>query len=304
MAGGSPQNTETTNITTYLIPLKLVFDASDNSSVCGSAPVTFDANKVLPNGETVVQNVISSPIFTPVTFTQGGGVLQYIDAFQRANFWLKYVQSNPNYHLELKLTANSVLQVPYLEVSSAHGLAEKDQLGNLDGGCVGMVTDWNWFEAEILLYISSLSQVQPNTLPIFLTDDAFLSPANTGFHLSNGALDPQSYIWAVYSDGSCPHGQNGLCFAQDVAGLSHEVGEWADDPNGHTPSPCGTSFLEVGDPLDAPQYFYTYTGANNNFIYHLQDLVMLPYFGAPTGTSWNNWTTFQGENLTYCVNGG
>jgi hypothetical protein len=191
----------------------------------------------------------------------------------------------------------------------AQGFAQKDSSGLLDGGCVGMIQGWSWLEGQILIYISSLPQIQPNTLPIFFSDDVFLAPANTGFHSSNGALDPQTYIWSAYSDGSCPHGPNGLCLAQDVAGLSHELGEWADDPNGHTPAPCsngqgGTGWLEVGDPLDSPLYFYTYTGANNGFAYHLQDLVMLPYFGAGAGNSWHNWTTFQNSGLTYCINGG
>jgi hypothetical protein len=43
MAGGNPANTGTTQITTYLIPLTVVFDVSDNSLECGSAPVTFNA---------------------------------------------------------------------------------------------------------------------------------------------------------------------------------------------------------------------------------------------------------------------
>jgi len=88
MVGGDPSSTGTTTVTTYLIPFKLVFQASDQSQACGSAPVTFDPYKVLSNGQAVVDNVISSPIFTPVPFSQGSGdTLQYIDAFQRANFW-------------------------------------------------------------------------------------------------------------------------------------------------------------------------------------------------------------------------
>jgi hypothetical protein len=95
-------------------------------------------------------------------------------------------------------------------------------------------------------------------------------------------------------------------FAQDVSALSHEVGEWADDPlvvniNGNN-TPCG--ILENGDPLENNANFgdFSYTG-NNGFAYNLQDLVTLPYFGAPASTSVNGEFTFHGESLTVCENG-
>jgi hypothetical protein len=47
---------------------------------------------------------------------------------------------------------------------------------------------------------------------------------------------------------------------------------------------------------------FPFTG-NNGFTYNLQDLVTLPYFGAPPSTSVNNEFTFQGESLTVCQNG-
>jgi hypothetical protein len=39
------------------------------------------------------------------------------------------------------------------------------------------------------------------------------------------------------------------------------------------------------------------------FTYDLQDLVTLPYFGAPATTSVKGFFTFQGEKLTVCQNG-
>jgi len=83
-------------------------------------------------------------------------------------------------------------------------------------------------------------------------------------------------------------------FAQDVSALSHEVGEWADDP------------LVVntnGDPLENNAKFGAYPYVLNGFTYNLQDLVTLPYFGAPTSTSVNNWLSFQGESLGVCSKG-
>jgi hypothetical protein len=93
--------------------------------------------------------------------------------------------------------------------------------------------------------------------------------------------------------------QNEGC-GEDVSDLSHEVAEWADDPSGRTPAPCqgGKSNLEVGD--YAGPNLYNYTGANNSFTYHLIDPAMVSLFGAPSGTSWQDLLTFQGEPLKYC----
>jgi hypothetical protein len=87
--------------------------------------------------------------------------------------------------------------------------------------------------------------------------------------------------------------------------LSHEVGESADDPlvvniNGNN-TPCGA--LENGDPLENNPKFGGFPYTVNGFTYNLQDLVTLPYFGAPTSTSVNGEFTFQGESLTVCQNG-
>src|SRR5579872_7104156 len=78
-----------------------------------------------------------------------------------------------------------------------------------------------------------------------------------------------------------------------------------DDPltvnyNGNN-TPCG--ILEVGDPLENEPNYGDYAYTLNNFTYHLQDLVFLPYFGAPRTTSVNSWFTFQDENVSVCSNG-
>ena len=42
----------------------------------------------------------------------------------------------------------------------------------------------------------------------------------------------------------------------------------------------------------------------HGFTYNLQDLVTLPYFGAPATTSVNHWFSFQGNSsLFVCSNG-
>jgi hypothetical protein len=288
IVGTAPSTGTSTTVQVFIIPVKVVITAR------GGTKTTFDPQHVLTNGKTVVQNTVASPIFdSTTTYTQGGvnvGTTQYIDAFQRANFW-GTVQSNPNYHL--LLGGPTVLPEITLSPSSSNG-----KTGSPFGFKAGEV-NINWFDAQLQTQIRSLTQIQPNTLPIFLTYDVYLTQGGCcigGYHSSVGA---QAYSHATYVD---VVGQ----FAQDVSALSHEVGEWADDPlvvntNGNSVS-CG--ILEVGDPLENNPNFGGYPYTVGGFKYNLQDLVTLPYFGAPTSTSVNGFFTFQGETLSVCQNGG
>jgi hypothetical protein len=239
---------------------------------------------------------VDSPIFdSTTTYTQGGvdvGTTQYIDAFQRANFW-GTVKSEPNYHLLLGAT---VLAEQTLSPSRTYG-----KTGSPFGFTAGEV-DINWFDSQLPSIISKLG-IQPNTFPIFLTYDVYLTQGGGccigGYHSSEGSVsNPQSYAEATYVD-------HPGAFSQDVSALSHEVGEWADDPltvnyNGNN-TPCG--ILEVGDPLEGNANYGGYPYSLHGFTYNLQDLVTLPYFGAPPSTSVNDWFTFQGESLSVCQNG-
>jgi len=97
-------------------------------------------------------------------------------------------------------------------------------------------------------------------------------------------------------------------FSQDVSALSHEVGEWLDDPLTDNRVACG--IYEVGDPLEGGQSghpYGTWTYKLHGFTYHLQDLVLPPYFGAPTTTAMPAPYdfTFQGyTGLGVCSAGG
>jgi len=292
MVGTAPSGNASTTVQVYVIPLKVVITRRKTKT-------TFDPAHVLSNGKTVTNNTVTSPIFdSTTTYVQGGvnvGTSQYIDAFQRANFW-GTVQSNPNYHL--LLGGPTVLAEQTLSPSSTNG-----KLGSPFGFTAGLV-DINWFDAQIQSLITKFTQIQPNAFPIFLTYDVYLTQNNGccigGYHSSAGSIsNPQAYAHATYVD----HPGD---FAQDVSALSHEVGEWADDPltvniNGNN-TPCG--ILEVGDPEEGFANFGGFPYALNGFTYNLQDLVTLPYFGAPTSTSVNGWLSFQGNSsLFVCSNG-
>lgn len=290
MVGTAPSNNSSTTIQTYVIPLKIVITSRRTQ-------YTFDPQHVLSNGKTVVQNTTTSPIWdSTTTYTQGGvdvGTTQYEDAYQRANFW-GTVHTATNYHILLggpTVEAEQTLSPP-----SNYG-----KIGSPFGFTAGLV-DINWFDAQIQSLISRLG-IQPNTFPIFLTYDVYLTESGQccigGYHSSEGNIGSlQSYAHATYVD----HPGE---FAQDVSALSHEVGEWIDDPltvnyNGNN-TPCG--ILEVGDPLENNSNYGAYHYVLHGFTYNLQDLVTLPYFGAPPNTSVNDWFTFQGESLSVCQNG-
>jgi hypothetical protein len=290
MVGAAPSTNTTATITTYVIPVKIVITNRNGSKT------TYDPSHVLSNGHTVTTNTVDSPLFdATTTYTQGGvdvGTTQYIDAFQRANFW-GTVQSNPNSHLRLSQT---VLAEQTLSPSRTYG-----KTGSVFGFTAALV-DINWFDSQVPNLVSKLG-IQPNTFPIFRVYDTYLTQGGSccigGYHSSEGSTaNPQSYAEATYVD-------HAGAFSQDVSALSHEIGEWADDPltvnfNGNN-TPCG--ILEVGDPLEGNANYGAFAYSLHGFTYNLQDLVTLPYFGAPTSTSVNGWLSFQGESLGVCSNG-
>ena len=165
MVGTNPATTDSSTIVTaYVIPIKVT---------CGIH--TFDPEHVLPNGQSVVQNVTESPIFNAgIDFVQGGtnlGNTQYVDAFQRGNFWGD-VKTNTKYHVLLSsaiVLPEQTLAVPgtYCSVGNPFGF-----------GNVGIVYI-NYFDARLQSIISGMSHITPSSLPIALTYDVYLS-GNSG----------------------------------------------------------------------------------------------------------------------------
>lgn len=285
MVGVPPFPSSSATIPTVVIPIKIVL----------SNGATFDPATKLTNGNTVTQNTLASPIFTStVDFKSGGvdmGTTQYIDSFQRANFW--DTTGNPSH---LLLGTPTVKPEQTLKVPRRSG-----STGVVFGFTAGLV-DINYFDSQLHTLLTNLG-ITPNTFPIFLTFNVYLTQNRSccigGYHSSTGTTTaPQSYAHATYIN-------HVGAFAQDVSALSHEVGEWADDPlvvnvSGNN-TPCG--HLEVGDPLENNANFGAFPYTANGFTYNLQDLVTLPYFGAPPSTSVNKEFSFQGESLTVCQNG-
>jgi len=289
MVGTAPSTGTSTTIPVYLIPIKMSYTK-------GTTTTSFSPYHKLSNGLTVVKNTLNSPIFqSGIDFDQKGidlGNTQYIDAFQRGNFW-SVVKSNTGWH--------TLLGTPKVEPIQTLNVPAADGSVATEGGVKVGLADINWFDAQITAIITKFN-IQPNALPIFITYDTYLTSGGCcigGYHSAYGSISaPQTYSHFTYID------KLGA-FSQDVSALSHEIGEWANDPyvgiDGKNNTPCG--ILEVGDPLEGNPNYGGYPYTLNGFTYNLQDMVWLPYFGAPPITSAHGWDTFQGEGLGICQNG-
>ena len=288
MVGADPSTNQGAVITTWLIPVKIIL--SD-----GSVWDPLQGGPFSPMGRTLM-----SPIFDrTTTYTQGGvdvGTTQYIDAFQRANFW-SIAQNNPNSHLLLGGRTPWPQMLPELVL---HVPSQFGQQGTEFGVRVALV-DINYYDSQINSYIAQNQTINPTGFPIFLNANTYLTQGGCcigGYHSATG---PQTYANFEYI--TTPG-----VFSQDVSALSHEVGEWADDPlyPSQNNTPCG--ILEVGDPLETGQPghpYGTWEYPLHLFTYHLQDLVNLKYFGGDPNQPVNGWWTFQGYNgiTRICQNG-
>ncbi|HLY07600.1 MAG TPA: hypothetical protein VKR31_17775 [Rhizomicrobium sp.] len=291
MIGTDPAYTnDSTTVSVVLVPIKIVYGKEN-----GNRP--FDPHHVLANGRTVVKNTLDSPVFqSGIDFVQDGvdlGNTQYLDAFQRGNFWSS-VETHRNYHV--LLNAPTVLTERTIDVATFEGRVIRNPFA---AGYVGIM-DINDFDARLQSFMHYLrAHINPGVLPVFLTYDVFLTDSGKccigGYHSANGARpDGQTYAFATYvvSTGS---------FAQDVSALSHEIGEWIDDPFVDNNVNCSDNgLMEVGDPLEGGPNYGAYRYTLNGFTYNLQSLVFMDYFGAPPTSRVNDWYSFQDDEGGVC----
>jgi hypothetical protein len=287
MVGTSPIMTnKTTTVPVYLIPLSFTF-VQDGTRISAEQTACGDTQ----SAET---RTLVSPLFDKTTtYTPGGinvGTTQYVDAFQRANFWRYVGTMTPKYHV---LFAGPVVE----ELQSLTILPR--QGGATRGICtkVGEV-DVNYFDTLAQAMIMSLG-IPKNSLPIFLSYDVFWTQNGQccllGYH--NVTAGGQGYVVASYND-PCEFSP---CSEADVNTLSHEMAEYVNDPltNNIVP-PWGTTgncstYLEVGDPLNHHQFQV----AVNGFTYNLQDLMFHDWFTRSNpSSSVKQWYTFANGRKT------
>jgi len=300
MVGTDPSKTNaTTTVPVMIVPIKMVYGASNGN-------MTFDPLAVkLTNGQTLLQNVLASPLFTStVKYVQGGtnvGQTQYIDAFQRANFW-NAVSKNTRYHV--MLGKPTILPEQTIVVPQTSGGVQTNPFGKKPSGWMYV----NDFDTAIQGFIAKLTQLNPGVLPLFVSYDTYLTedPAGAvccigGYHSALGAppvgqtpTTAQTYAYTTYED------EQGS-FSQDISAMSHEIGEWVDDPFIDNSVNCADNqILEVGDPLENNPNNGTWPYTVGGFTYHPQSLVFLDYFGALPVTDLHSWYSFQNDEPGPC----
>jgi hypothetical protein len=300
MVGTDPSSTDTTTtFPVFIIPVKMVFTS-------GTKKKAFDPRTVLPSGNTVIQQILDSPIFeSSIDYVQGGtdlGMTQYEDAFQRGNFWTD-VTTNTNYHAAFGTP--TVLPLLTVDVTSVQGAVGRSSFGPPEN--IGIFS-FGDFESLAPGWIAQYPSITPNSFPIFVTYNVYLSETNNfsgccigGYHDAYGSpSSPQTYAQFSFMDQST----RVSVFSSDVSALSHEAGEWYDDPYiDNTQGACG-GILEVGDPLEGEADYGDHIYTVGGYDYHIQDLTFLKYFGQTPSTSVNDWWTFQNFPFTtVCQNG-
>jgi hypothetical protein len=283
MVGTNPKaGSATTIVPTVIIPIAFKF--SDGT--------LLDPTKVVCGGtKTALALTKASPVYKNHAYVLGTtdvGNTQFVDAFQRASFWKFVSTTSPNYHvlLTVKTGPKKTLNVP-----ASAGFV-------VGGPCapIGEV-DIDWFDNQLTNVIfPSILAVNPTVLPQALFYNVFLTSGGCcilGYHSAFGS-PAQTYSVASYSDPgifSVP--------IEDVHALSHEVGEWMDDPlvNNATPpwtggQAAGTcqANLEVGDPLTGTAFPVTLTGKT----YHPQEMVFFSwFFRQKPSIGVNKWYSFN-----------
>jgi hypothetical protein len=285
MVGTSPFTTNTTTtITVDVIPVKMVYGSQNGN-------MTFDPMVDQQNGVSIIQNLLNSPLLNSLDWKWGAtdvGSTQYIDAWQRGAFWGE-VKTNTAYHVVLAPTTLS-------EVSHTVQPGNGSVMNNPFGSGVVGTENIGVFDTAIQGWIAGFSQVNPSTFPLFVTDNIYLTSGGCcigGYHSAEANGQTYGYSTYVTSPGA---------FSEDISALSHEVGEWYDDPATHNRGYCG-GLLEVGDPLEGKANYGTFPVTFGGVTWHPQALVFISYFGAPKKKSANSWLDNQHIETSVCQNG-
>jgi hypothetical protein len=295
MVGKDPftqQAKPVTTVPTQIIPIVLTF--TDTGHVYDPTV----ADPVCLGGASAVERTLGSPVFKQKSYTLGGtkiGKGQFVDAFQRASFWkqAKPTGINPGYHVNLDV---SVLPKMSFDVTGTEVNAPCGRLGKTDMGA---------FIGQLLNHLSDFAAegVDSTKFPLLLLSNVVLydtDPANCcvlGFHAAiNNPFDGGVQTLAV-AEYDSTNAFNGI---RDVGIVTHEVGEWMDDPTGGNPTPpwghigqvsgCQAN-LEVGDPLTGTSMNVTIGGVP----YHPQEMAFASWFyGLKPSGGVNNWYSMNG----------
>jgi hypothetical protein len=280
MVGTNPAlGSATTTIPVVIVPLKLMF-YGPMTTLSASDPVCGDSRSA-------TTLAIDSPLFQAYPFLPGGtdvGTTQYIDAFQRANFWSVVSTVAPDYHVLLSPT-----------VAPTQTILVPTFLGSTVAGPCARIGKVGFFYFDLVLrrMIDRLA-IPATSLPLFVAYNTFLTQAGQccvlGYHSIRSS--GQTYAFASYNDAGVFDVP-----IEDIHAMSHEIAEWLDDPSGGNRTPgwkggqavnCQFN-MEVGDPVTGTAFEAPLNGTT----YHPEDLVFVPWFARESpSSSVNGWYTF------------
>jgi hypothetical protein len=318
-ASGSQANAKTQIVPLIIVTHKIGTSVSSTGRISTQRgdttfdPTVADASCLTAPNDVPLTLVQQSPIIKQTDFNMGGtnvGTAQYIDAFQRANFWQVINQSRYHVRLNPVKTLDPLLVI----VPAAKGLALATTSLGPPPFCAPMgIIDINWFDGYLtstILPALAGQGVNPGTFPIFLLHNVVMASPVTnlntccilGYHGTNG-FPIQTYSPSNF-DSTGLFGPT----IEDSAIMSHEVGEWVNDPFGNNPTPpwghigqqpgCQNN-LEVGDPLTGN--VVPPVTMPNGFTYHLQELAFFSWFYGAPSIAVNNWFS---DNNTFTTDAG
>lgn len=306
MVGKSPltkQTTPTTSVPADVIPVSFTFADSGHTF----NPAAKDPTCLPSSTATANSLLLGSPIYKTHAYTVGGtsiGTVQYVDGFQREEY-AKYVLAsgaiNPGYNVDLTPVTNHALVK--INVSTANGVTDKIGCGGFTG--LLSISWWDNYVQKTLLP-SLKASITPTHFPLFEFYNVVMYQGSTsncciiGYH---SAYASPSFSGAVqtYAVGDYDSSQL-FSNLSDVGAISHEVGEWMNDPYGNNATPawghvgqvsgCQAN-LEVGDPLSGTTPISV--KMTNGITYHAQELAFRDWFYRTPSVGLKGWFSSNGH---------
>jgi hypothetical protein len=205
MVGTDPflRGARTTTIPVILVPFIVQF-----TNISTGFTTTFDPSAApdagCTAGLTAMSLVENSPIFQNYSWTLNGvdvGVTQYLDAFQRSNFWGTVQQVENNYHtlltytiaetLTLQLSYSSPTPAAEIRAGVTTSCTNPGGSGSTNGAAYQGVVDFKVLEDAMNKYIAS-HQIKPNQFPIFILYNVMYS--ENGLLYLGGIISPKPLI--------------------------------------------------------------------------------------------------------------
>jgi hypothetical protein len=241
-----------TTVNTVVVPVIIKLSNGD----------TFDptqADSCAPASS--LHRTLTSPLFASKTYTWGGtpvGTGQYVSIFRRAEFYhqTKPGALNPGYQVNLTAGSTTPITVNVPLADSAEGTLTCGPLGAME------ISWWDNYVRTTLMPQLASRGYGSDTFPIFLLSNVVEYITTTtnccvlGYH--NAFVNPADNGVTTYATSLYDNTHGRFTGTQDISALSHEIGEWMDDPYGTNPTkPWGhigqvsgcQGNLEVGDPL-------------------------------------------------------